>query len=464
MKQKAVQAGLALAAAAWVVPAPAHAQAQAADDAAVREQIAQLRAEMAQMAQRLEALEGQLAPAAPTAGEAVPMQTMAAAPAPTPVEPASPSSTIAWKGAPVITGPDGWSFKPRGRLQFDAGTVSAPDATGVDDGYGGEVRRARLGVQGDMPGGFGYKLEIDVAHDTTEVTDALITWERDGATVTVGQQNPFQGLEELTSSLFISHLERAAFTDAFGFERRLGVSLQYARGDVLVQGGIFNDNIDDLPDRNWSVDGRVVYLPRLGETQLHLGASIHHAGLEDGSQLRYRQRPLVHFIDQRFIDTRAMLASAETGVGLEAAAIAGRFHVTGETYWQRVDRPADLADPTFFGGYAEVGYFLTRGDHRGYKAGIFDRVKPARPVGEGGIGAVQATLRYDRLDLSDAEAGIAGGTQDGYIASLIWTPTDYTRLMLTYARLQYDDAAVPLADGGRSYGVDSVGVRGQIDF
>jgi phosphate-selective porin OprO/OprP len=132
-----------------------------------------------------------------------------------------------------------------------------------------------------------------------------------------------------------------------------------------------------------------------------------------------------------------------------------------EGFWQNVDRPIGDS-PTFFGGYAEAGLFLTGGDTRGYKAGVFDRVKPANPVGEGGIGAIQVNLRYDFLDLADA--GIVGGTQNGYAASLVWTPTDYTRFMLNYARMDYDDALYPANGTDRDYAVDVVGARAQVDF
>ena len=123
--------------------------------------------------------------------------------------------------------------------------------------------------------------------------------------------------------------------------------------------------------------------------------------------------------------------------------------------------PALASDPTFFGGYAEAGVFLTD-DSRGYKGGKFDRTKPQRPVGEGGFGSLQFTLRYDHLDLNDA--GILGGRQAGYLASLIWKPTDYTALLVNYGRLQYEDAILPAANDDTSYGVDAFGVRAQIDF
>jgi phosphate-selective porin OprO/OprP len=270
----------------------------------------------------------------------------------------------------------------------------------------------------------------------------------------------------LTSSRFSSFIERSAFTDAFGFERRLGLSATYHSGALLLQGGLFTDNIDDLAnDENNSlgVDLRAVYAPKLGKTQLHFGGSYHWRDLNDAAtSVRYRQRPFTHTTDTRFIDTGSFSALSETGYGLELAAINGPFHFAGEAYWHKVGRPALAASPTFFGGSLEVGYFLTKGDSRGYKGGSFDRVKPVRAVGKGGMGALQFNLRYDYLDLVDA--GIVGGVQNGYQASLVWTPVSYLRLMANYGRIEYDQAAIAAAAGSRSYGVDVAGMRAIFDF
>lgn len=432
----------------------------------MRAAIAEMRAQMAEMASRIETLEGDLAEAeaqAQAANSAAAAASEAAAEASVAAADAKSSAPkVSWKGAPLFEGKGGWSFKPRGRLQYDAGFINAPSSTGRSDGFGNEVRRARLGVEGDIPGGFGYKFELDFAGNSTEITDAILTYEDGGVKVSIGQHNNFQGLEELTSSRFISQMERAAFTDAFGFERRVGASVQYSGGDVLVQGGLFTDNIDDLSNKNWSADGRVVFMPKMGNTQLHLGGSIHYTDLETGSSVRYRQRPFVHFTGERFINTGSIDASSELGFGVEGAAISGPFHVAAEGFWQKANRIGMLPDPTFFGGYAEVGYFLTGGDKRGYKGGTFDRVKPANPVGEGGMGAVQINLRYDYLDLTDA--GIIGGQQNGFGVSLIWTPTDYTRFMMNYGRMKYDDAVYAATGGDTSYSVDAFGVRAQVDF
>jgi phosphate-selective porin OprO/OprP len=371
--------------------------------------------------------------------------------------------------APTLRSGD-WSLKPRGRIQVDAGWIERPEGIALPEdrlGSGGELRRARIGVEGTMPGGLNYVFEVDLAPDVVEIVDAFIGFRASSQLgLTLGQHNNFQSLDELTSSRFTSFIERAAFTDAFGFERRLGLSATYSEGPLLVQGGVFQDNLLDIDEdgnNSRSVDGRIVYAPKRGETQLHFGISAHHRSngdLDDrGATTRYRQRPLVHFTDTRFISTPALRVSSETDYGLEAAVIAGPFHAAAEAHWLNAETPA--AEPTFFGGYAEAGFYLT-GESRGYRGGRFDRTRVRRPVGGGGIGAVQLNLRYDRLDLNSA--GISGGTQDGYLASLIWIPQDHLRFLLNAGRLEHRDARIAAAGGDRDYGVTVFGVRAQVDW
>ncbi|MXP31170.1 hypothetical protein GRI94_19035 [Erythrobacter jejuensis] len=427
-----------------------------------------MRAQMEAMAQRIDTLQQQLTTAqaqAAQASEAAVAASEAASAAAVEASAAADKASdtsIAFKGAPEIKGKGGWSFKPRGRLQYDAGFVNAPDSTNRGGGFGNDIRRARLGVSGDMPGGFGYKFEVDVANSDLAVTDAIISYEAGDVEIMVGQFNNFQSLEELTSSLHTSFIERAAYTDAFNFIRRVGIGVEYGSGDVMVQGGIFTDNMDRLSNDAWSANGRVVYMPKVGDTQLHFGGTVNYREVAPGSTVRYRQRPLVAFTSDRFINTGNFAAESEFSYGVEGAFVSGRFHGAVEGYWRNVNTPMMAADPTFFGGYAELGYYLTKGDTRGYSGGKFGRTKPANAVGAGGIGSVQINARYDRLDLSDA--GIIGGTQNGYFLSLVWKPTDYTMLLANYGKLDYSNAVFPTATGDTDYSVDVFGVRAQIDF
>ena len=378
------------------------------------------------------------------------------------------AATPSWKGAPSFQDKEsGWSFKPRGRLMYDLATVDGPD--GYENGglgFSNEVRRARLGVEGTIPGDFGYKFELDFAGGDAEFADAYLSHERGDFEFILGHHNNFQSLEELTSSLHTSFIERAAFTDAFGFERRVGFSAQYGKGNILAQGGIFTDSISDLngvgdDNNSYGFDTRLVFMPKMGANQLHFAGSFHWRDLNDAAtSVRYRQRPAVHTTDIRFIDTGSIGgAERETGYGLEAAGIFGPFHVASEAYWQKVGRDG-FSDPGFFGAYLEGGYFFT-GESRGYKAGKFDRVKVKNPFNKGGWGALSFNARYDYLDLVDA--GIRGGRQKGYQASLNWKPIDYVLLGLNYAHLAYDDAAISVL-GDRDYSVDMIGLRSQIDF
>ncbi len=456
-------AAIAFAAPVQAQPAPAPLTAEEA--AQMRAELAALKAQVAAMEARVDAADRSAQAADAGAAAAVAKAdaaTLAAAAASTAAK-AAPQ--VAWKGAPEITGEGGWSFKPRGRAQVDIANIAAPDGVGgARLGTGTEFRRVYLGVEGKMPGGFGYRVEADFANSAVELTDVYMTYSTGPATITVGHVKPFWSLEELTSDLFTSFMERAAFAGAFGFERRLGVSASYAGKTVLVQGGVFSDNANDLlDDRNnsFSVDGRVVFMPKLGGTQLHLGGSAHYHDLNDAAtSVRYRARPFAHTTDLRLIDTGNIAATGERGLGLEAAAMRGPFHATGEGYWQTARVPG-AANPTFFGGYGEVGMMLTPGDSSGYKGGAYDRIKPVRPVTNGGIGAIQLNARYDYLDLVDA--GYIGGTQNAYGLSLVWVPIDYLRFVANYGHLTYDNAAVP-AGTDRSYGVDTVGMRAQVDF
>ncbi len=374
--------------------------------------------------------------------------------------------STAWASDSVAEDENEWSLKLFGRFQYDAGDLNLPEGADDDEGMETEIRRVRLGVKGDMPSGFGYKIEADFVNRDVTFTDTIITYETGNLTLTAGNHNTFQGLEELSSSNNTSFIERSAWTDAFGFERRVGLSAQLVEGDVQGQLGFFTDNLHALADGEddgWSIDGRFVYAPRVGDTQLHFGASAHwndHG--EDGALIRYKQRPHLHVMSQRFIDTGKFLAKGELWLGLETAALSGPLHVSAEAFWQTATRTG-VEDAGFFGGSVEAGVFLTGGDHRRYKHFRFDSVKPTKPVGSGGIGAVQLNVRYDFLDMEDVSAGILGGQQNGYTASLIWTPIKHIRLMVDLGHMDYDRSPVMLGTE-TSYGVDTLGLRGQLTF
>ncbi|HUD28867.1 MAG TPA: porin, partial [Novosphingobium sp.] len=384
--------------------------AQSASAQAVDAQQAEaMRAEIRELRARLEALESRLGtPPAPQAAAAGAPATQGATPAvasdaasdqtkaPAPI-------SVDWKkgSAQIVQGDH--AFKVKGRIQADAGYVGAPKD--LDDrglGFVNEVRRIRLGGEGSFSSHLSYKLELELSDNAVDLVDTFVTFKDGDWQLQLGNQNSFQSLDELTGDTSGSVMERAAFTDAFNFERRLGLGAQYAHGPVVAQLGVFTDDVtalsndsdgEDGGDENnsYSIDGRLVFAPKLGDIQLHLGASAHwrRLGRLVDSSTRYRQRPFMHATNTRLIGTPSMNVEDETMYGAELAAISGRWHGAAEYYTLRADR-LDASTVTFHGAYAELGYFLTRGDTRGYKGGIFTTKAPKRALGEdGGKGSIQ---------------------------------------------------------------------------
>ena len=234
---------------------------------------------------------------------------------------------------------------------------------------------------------------------------------------------------------------------------------------------------------------------------------------------RYRARPFTQLTDVRFVDTGNFAAKSDDIFGAEFIGIFKSFHVTAEGQYLKshaygagdkvafnpaTDDPVDAlgvfaanqvvptGNPSFWGGYVEAGYFFT-GETRGYKNGLWDRTKVLTPFSKGGWGALQLNGRVDYLDLDSSKlkngctnnfitgaCSLAavntrlgrGGKQLGFLASVVWIPEDYMRFYLQYSHAQITggpqaalvDSTSSKAVDERRYGVDTAGVRAQIDF
>ncbi|QPQ54750.1 hypothetical protein IC614_10515 [Allosphingosinicella flava] len=411
--------------------------------------------------------------------------------------------TPSWKGAPQFEDKEaGFSFKPKGFVQFDSGYVENPGIESQNLGYNTRARRLVFGAEGTLPGSFGYKAEFNLAGGAVDYEDVVLTYQPKGSPlqVTIGNFYPLSGLETMTSSRLTSFLERAQAVDAFGFSRRLGASVGIVdpQDRYTLTAGIFNAPlVSGFNNDSWQASVRGTFSPKVGEGgRLHFGANYQHRETQsDARNFRYRARPFTQITDVRFADTGAIAARGDDIVGVELGGIFGPLHVAAEGHkvWTDAYAPGTTfegtdgvgggafydGDPSFSSAYAEVGYYLT-GETRGYKGGRWDRTKVLNPVGKGGIGAVQLNARIDYLNLEDrlsagavgAPRFINGGTQTGYQLSAIWNPIDYIRFLLQYAHADVEggpsaatvaaESDAPIQD--RNYGVDSLAVRAQVEF
>jgi len=316
-----------------------------------------------------------------------------------------------------------------GRAQIDYNVVDADTAN--LDVNASEARRIRLNVSGKYGSNLKYKAELNTnSSGEINMEDVYLDFKLGESPwgVKAGQFKTPNSLDEQTSSRFISTLERAAFTDAFEFNRRVGI-MAHTKGDAFTFGaGIFGENLDNSGNQEgFALAARGTFAPiQTDETILHLGASARYRETGDSTgDFRYRQRPYAH-IPGRVISTGS-IASSDTFYGVEAAGLFGPFWASGEYGLLDADATAG-SDPSLEGYYLEAGYFF--GGTKTYKDGKFSRPKVTNPITDGGTGALSLVVRYDGLDLSDST--VNGGELDTFIVSADWWPTKNTRIGLNY--------------------------------
>ncbi|HLG43252.1 MAG TPA: porin [Planctomycetota bacterium] len=364
-----------------------------------------------------------------------------------------------------------------GRLHIDSIWSSADDDVDAVVGEptdGTEFRRARFFVGGILYERIEFKFEMDFAGDgRPSFTDVFIALKKLGiGEITVGHfKEPFN-LEELTSSRFITFLERS-LPNTFAPARNLGIMvsghgmddrLTYAVG-AFRESDDFGDNENDGSEGDTAVTGRITFLPiyeNKGESLLHVGLAASRRSIGDGSdvdtiaELQFRQRPDVH-VGPRFVDTGEFTAETETLWGVEAAVVFGSMSAQAEYVAVSVGRPSPAGDADFTSFYFFVSWFLS-GERRNYKttSGAFDRVKPLENAFEGdGIGAFEVGLRFASIDLTDE--AIAGGKMDTVTLAVNWYLNGHTRVMLNVILSDLERGA---ADGESSH----IGLRFSFDF
>jgi phosphate-selective porin OprO/OprP len=359
-------------------------------------------------------------------------------------------------------------LKAGGRYMGDWTWVSTDNAlrSNVGDQTSGtETRRARFYVSGQIHDNAVFKLQFDFAGGMAKLKDGYVGLnDTFCGGIRVGHfKEPF-GLEELTSSKYITFIERSLPTESFSPSRNAGVMIFDTLCDhrATWAAGVFRptDDYGHMQDNGGhSFTARVTGLPAYqdkGACLVHVGASASHRTHAYSSSLgdesaRYRSRPEAHLLD-RFVDTGSFKSERSQIVGLEAAVVQGPFSAQGEFVLTRADINSHA---TFSGFYGQVSYFLT-GEHRAYKksSGSFSRVKPKENYGRagGGLGAWEVAARFSSVDLTDAS--VTGGELRNITAGVNWHLNPNMRMMANYIRA--DKKSVGEADIGI--------VRVQVDF
>lgn len=418
---------------------------------ALERQIEALRAEVNQL--KAERAAGTAAAPAPAQTPAV---TAAAVPAPVATaqaEAPKPKDSVKFSPSPQWTSADGaFSFKVRGRMELDTAFFDLRRGN-RDFSNGVELRRARLGIDGKLFTDWAYRLEADLANagrdDSSgaevDIKDAFIQYNGfKDLSITIGQHKTPNGLDQLTSSSFLTFLERASFSEAFldrkngGGDFKLGISAKYSQKDWNLTLGVFGENTTITgasgADEGYGFHGRLVVTPvNTDDNLVHLGLSGFWRDTGGRKTVRFGDRPEVRVDGARLVDTSAFSADSYTFVGAEFIGASGPFFVQAEYGHTDVNRPNGFSDVNFDGGYVQAGWFLT-GERLPYKDGVLTRLVPNRSLSpkDGGWGAFQLAARYSALGLNDGT--VQGGRQENFTVGLNWYANPYIRVLLNWVR------------------------------
>ena len=376
-----------------------------------------------------------------------------------------------WKnGIRFETADKAFSFKLGGRIMNDWAFMSEDDSLKATIGQlqdaTTEFRRARLYISGAVYEKVIFKAQYDFAGGSsddhgghTHFKDVYLGLKKlpGVGTLKVGHFKEAFGLEELTSSKYITFMERS-LPVIFAPSRNTGIGVNNTALNKRLTwaAGLFLDTEkwgdEDDAENSAAATARITGLPwyQGKDRLLHLGLSYTNRDATDDA-VRFRQRPEAHLAPY-FVDTGSIVADSENRFGIEVALVHGPFSLQAEYMGANVETP-DGSDPSFSGYYASASYFLT-GEHRAYKnsSGTFDRVKPKTNFGKGGTGAWEVALRYSGLDLNDDP--IQGGELEDITFGLNWYLNPNVRTMFNYV----------LADLDTVGDAEIVQLRFQIDF
>ena len=125
-----------------------------------------------------------------------------------------------------------FKFKLGGRIMTDFVTFDsdsdADDFYGSDEfGTGTEFRRARLYIAGTIYGNVGFKAQYDFAGGDADFKDVYVSMKTPIGTAKVGHHHTPIGLEEQTSSKYITFMERG-LPASLSPSRETGVSVDHS--------------------------------------------------------------------------------------------------------------------------------------------------------------------------------------------------------------------------------------------
>ncbi len=372
-----------------------------------------------------------------------------------------------------------------GRMMVDTGWFSSNSNDIAGNAYtnGSELHRFRIHMKGKAFHDFKYKFAYDFGGSGT-IKDAWIAYTGlekmfdlpIPMIITVGNDKEPLGLEYINSSKYLTFMERG-LTQTFVPERAIGLSLkshgEIGEGAWTFWGGWYGNDVNKTKNSgggdkalgSQAVAARITVAPIVSKTEvLHFGASVEQRFYSaDNNSLSFKERAEQHRVSNFTGKPSFLHVDSTTKFGFEASGVYGPFALQAEYMRTHVNNAtAGGRDANFDAWYAFASWFAT-GESRRYKTheGAFTRVKPARPLGKGGWGALEVAYRYSYMDLSanGAATSTQGGIRNNSTIGLNWYPTSTVKFMANYV-WSHGTAKPTVVDTN----YNAFQLRAQIDF
>ena len=388
---------------------------------------------------------------------------------------------IKTKGKLQISSQDGnYKWRLGGRLQADT-TFGLGDTNFGSEGGNPvtEFRRARMYLSGEMYKVWKFKFQYDFAGqgssttvnafgttvsdtpNTAGIRDAYIAYKGfKPVTITLGHHKMPLSMEELTSSKYITFIERSQLVNGIvadtGGGRQYGISAKgHFNNMFTAAAGVYAGTAnEDTSDTQAGFVGRVTFSPIHEKTKMvHLGLGFEHSR-DQGGGFNIDGEPEVHPGRDILENEDGSHRESNTWVA-EAAGIYGPMAIQAEY------ASNELSDSNVVGRsdidadawYIYGSYHLT-GESRNYKwkKGSYSQTKVKNPLGKGGYGAWEVALRYTSGDFENDIASTASSDADIITAGLNWYPINNVRFSANYVNVLDSNT---LADGELAADVDT---------
>lgn len=351
-----------------------------------------------------------------------------------------------------VSSTDGLESKPNKDLEEDDGRFR------FDNGV--SIRRARFAIKAQLYKKWYSEFDLDFAYNEVEIKDMYLGYQFNRHwSVQAGHFKEPMSMERLTSSKYITSMERPMPVEMFAGGRRLGLAATGWGNHWWVSGGVFGQQVDIIQkEKNRGSDGygftaRAVWFPvNTDDLTLHLGGYATYrtpdAGGTEDRLVEFRTFPESRTDRRRFIRAEIPNVNHYATYGIEAGVRWNKLLAYGEYMFTDLSRykrdgsqsKVPLKNATFNGWYATVSYMF-RGGQRSYSPDDAE-FGPLSSVSKGGNLELSARVsRVNLNDFHDASAVVTGGSAYAYNASLNWYPVRNVLLGLNYTFMDNDKYA-----------------------